>query len=162
MTSSTMLVMLLEREESARDAARVEADAAHRGAADAHKQADDLVAYRAEYMKRWADRFATASSIEILRCYRSFVDRIDQAITQQQHAAVRAQAASDAARNKLLVQQRQVASVQRLIERRLAGEREVAQRREQKQVDEAAQRALQHRAREQAPAPESRFSTALF
>jgi flagellar protein FliJ len=160
MSSSTMLVMLLEREEAARDAARVEADAAHRGAADAHKQADDLVAYRDEYMKRWAGRFATSSAIEILRCYRSFVDRIDQAITQQQQAAVRAQAASDAARDKLVVQQRQVASVQRLIERRLAGEREIAHRREQKQIDEAAQRALQRRDRSHAP--DSRFSTAPF
>jgi flagellar protein FliJ len=159
MSSSNMLVMLLEREEAARDAARVEADAAHRNAAEAHKQAEDLVVYRTEYMKRWAERFATPSSIEILRCYRSFVDRIEQAITQQQQAAVRAQAAAGAARNKLLVQQRQVASVQRLIERRLAGERGLAQRREQKQIDEAAQRALQQRARSQAP--DSRFSTAL-
>lgn len=160
MSSSQMLVMLLEREEAARDAARVEADAAHRGAADASKQAGDLVSYRAEYMQRWAERFASSSAIEILRCYRSFVDRIDQAISQQQQAAVRAQAASDAARHKLLMQQRQVASVQRLIERRLAGERDIAHRREQKQIDEAAQRALQRRDRTRTS--DSRFSTALF
>lgn len=131
---------LLDREKKKRDAAIAEWREAERQADAAREQADSLVSYRAEYRKRWAAQFAQRAPIEIVRCYQGFVERLEQAIGAQQGAAQQAADRVAAARARLHQREIKVATVQRLIERRLQAAALREQRRDQKASDEAAQR----------------------
>ena len=135
-----LLNTLLEREKEKRDAALAEWRAAEAQAQAAREQADSLVTYRGEYRQRWSAQFAQRAPIEILRCYQGFVDRLEQAIGAQQGAADQAAARVQAAQARLRHRETKVATVQRLIERRLQAGALREQRREQKTLDEAAQR----------------------
>ena len=81
-----------------------------------------------------------AASIEILHCYQGFSERLEQAIGAQQGVVEQAAGRVQATRQRLRHRETKVATVQRLIERRLQAQALVAQRREQKTIDEAAQR----------------------
>ncbi|HEX5685316.1 MAG TPA: flagellar export protein FliJ [Ideonella sp.] len=136
----SLLHTLLEREKEKRDAALADwrnAEAQERAARD---QAESLVTYRGEYRKRWAAQFAQCAPIEILQCYQGFVERLEQAIGAQQGVAEQAASRVEAARLRLRHRETKVATVQRLIERRLQAGALREQRREQKTTDEAAQR----------------------
>ncbi|HJV67949.1 flagellar export protein FliJ [Ideonella sp.] len=135
-----LLNTLLEREREKRDAALAEWREAERQALAAREQADSLVAYRGEYRKRWAAQFAQRAPIEILHCYQGFVDRLEQAIGAQQGVADQASTRVQAARARLRHRETKVATVQRLIERRAQAATLHELRREQKTLDEAAQR----------------------
>ena len=135
-----LLNTLLEREKEKRAAARADGRAAARQARAAREQAESLVAYRGEYRQRWSAQFAQRAPIEILRCYQGFVERLEQAIGTQQNAAEAAAARVQAAQARLRHRETKVATVQRLIERRLQAGALREQRREQKTSDEAAQR----------------------
>jgi flagellar FliJ protein len=136
----SLLHTLLEREKEKRDAALADWRNAEAQERAAREQADSLVAYRGEYRKRWQAQFAKSAQIEILHCYQGFVDRLEQAIGAQQGVAEQAAGRVQAARLRLRHRETKVATVQRLIERRLQASALREQRREQKTVDEAAQR----------------------
>jgi flagellar protein FliJ len=136
----SILHTLLEREKEKRDAALTEWREAERQAEAAREQAQALVTYRGEYRKRWSAQFSQHAPIEILRCYQGFVERLEQAIGAQQGAAGQAAGRVEAARLRLRHRETKVATVQRLIERRLQAAQLIEQRREQKTSDEAAQR----------------------
>jgi flagellar FliJ protein len=73
------------------------------------------------------------------------MDRLTQAVEQQQRVVVHAQAALDQAKLKLRDGEIRVASVRKLIERRQAEARLSSDRREQKATDEFAARAAWNR-----------------
>ena len=135
------LQVLLQHEQNARDRAlalRAQATQQARQAAD---QAAQLQTYRAEYQARWALQFNTGGgTMAIVGCYRSFMQRLDQAVQQQQRIVAQAQTQLQRAMGELLEAERRLASVRKLIERRGAQARSIAQRREQKSGDEIAQR----------------------
>ena len=139
------LQTLLGQAESARDAAqaalRIAVDAAER----ARAQLDQLQTYRGEYQQRWQAQFSRHAAIEIVQCYRSFMDRLEQAVAQQQRVSEQVERQAEHARTRLSECELRVASVRKLIERRLH-ELEQRQRRiDQKRDDEAAQRAAWQR-----------------
>lgn len=140
MDRMSLLHTLLEREKEKRDAALAEWRDAERQEQAAREQADALLSYRGDYRKRWAAQFAASAPIEILRCYQGFVDRLEQAIGAQQGVAAQAAMRVQAARERLRHRETKVATVQRLIERRLHAAAQREHRREQKISDEAAQR----------------------
>jgi flagellar protein FliJ len=135
-----LLNTLLEREKQKRDAALLEWREAERQAQATRDQAQALLTYRGEYHQRWSAQFAQRAPIEILRCYQGFVERLEQAIGAQQNAADHAAARVQAAQTRLRHRETKLATVQRLIERRLQAGAVREQRREQKGFDEAAQR----------------------
>jgi flagellar FliJ protein len=137
------LAILLEREESERDAAQAALHAARREAEAARSQSAQLLDYRAEYEGRWRRQFAQHGAIEIVQCYHGFTQRLETAIAQQQRATEHALGQLQRASAALQACEMRVASVRKLIERRLHEQQRVAARREQKQADEAAQRAGQ-------------------
>jgi flagellar FliJ protein len=100
-----------------------------------------LLTYRREYEKRWAHQFRTDGRMELVNCYRGFMERLTQAVEQQRAATVQAQAELDHARVALRESELRVASVRKLIERRVAEADVATQRREQKASDEFASRA---------------------
>jgi flagellar protein FliJ len=135
-----LLQTLLEREKDKRDAALAEWRAACAQAEAARQQADSLVAYRAEYQARWRAQFSRSATIEVLRCYQGFIERLEQAVQMQQGVLAQATGRADAARDRLRHRETKVATVQRLIERRLQAAQLREHRRDQKTTDEAAQR----------------------
>ena len=135
-----LLQTLLERESQRRDEAQAAVRAAHANVEAQQQQADGLTTYRTDYCKKWSAQFQQAASMEILRSYTGFLARLDQAITQQQAVVAHAQRGVDAARQRLLEREIRVATVERLIKRRQELLAKVADRRDQKNLDELAQR----------------------
>lgn len=135
------LNLLLERASADRDAALAalrQAEAAH---AAAQHQAAQLGDYRSQYRGRWSERFRSGESMQLVHCHRGFGQRLDQAIGMQHTQTEKAAARVQAARERLVAQEQRVASVRKLIERRTLEAQRVADRREQRATDEAAQRA---------------------
>jgi flagellar protein FliJ len=131
---------LLLHEQQQRDRAQAALRQADTRARQAREQHAQLCSYRAEYLARWAAQFAAGGSMQIVLCYRSFTQRLDQAVAIQSRQVEQAQAQSDASRIALLEHERRVASVQKLIERRTAEHAQTHRRHEQKQTDDLAQR----------------------
>jgi len=140
MSSNESLHTLLELEEKERDQLLTAFQQAQQRARAAQGQVEQLIAYRIEYQQRWTGQFSRAASIEILHCYQSFSLRLGEAIEQQQRIATQAEAHTERARQALTAQEIRVASVRKLIERRVDEQQRAAERRDQKQTDEAAQR----------------------
>lgn len=140
MDRSHILHTLLERDERRRDEALSGLQDCQRHAASAEEQAQGLITYRADYHQRWHQQFARGTSMDILRCYQGFVERLEQAIVAQQAAVQHAQTRVEGARAVLRQREIKLATVRRLIERREQAQALVIQRREQKASDEAAQR----------------------
>lgn len=132
------LLVLLQQAEGERDGARAALQRCDDAAQRARVQLEQLLSYRRDYERRWTREFANSSSIDIVHCYRGFMDRLTQAIEQQQrcteHAADQAQAARDTLREREL----RVASIRKLIERRERELQAAAARREQRGNDELA------------------------
>ena len=74
------LQLLAQREQQLCDTAQGalrQADDAARRARDQHQQ---LLAYRGEYEARWSAQFHQGGTMDILQYYRSFMQRLEQAI----------------------------------------------------------------------------------
>ena len=145
MTPLQPLIILLGQSESERDAAQAALQrtlSSHQAAA---AQADQLLAYRRDYELRWGTQFQTAGAIELVHCYRSFMDRLTQAVEQQQRVARQAEAQVEPARAALLATELRVATVRKLIERRVLEQRVAEARQEQKTSDEFAARSAWNR-----------------
>ena len=136
-----LLQTLLQRAESERDTAALALRQAEDLVNQAQQQGQALHSYRGEYDQRWTAHFRTAGTPELLHCHRGFGQRLDQAIAHHQvntqHLGNRVQQA----RSVLLAREQRVAAVRKLIERRQAELQAIANRRDQRNTDEAAQRA---------------------
>ena len=141
-----LLRTLLEREQKRRDEQMAQVRAAVANAQAQQQQADGLDGYRGEYCAKWSAQFRQAANMEILRSYHGFLSRLDQAITQQQSVVEHAQRMVEAHRQRLVEREIRVATVERLIQRREAMLAKVADRRDQKNLDELAQRLATARA----------------
>jgi len=139
------LMALLTQTESERDAAL----GAHQRAQAAHQaalaQASQLVDYRREYEQRWGERFSSAGHIELVQSYHGFMTRLTQAVEHQQRVATHASGQLDRAGAALVEAEMRVASVRKLIERRVQEVQRLSERREQRQLDELAARAAWNR-----------------
>ena len=139
------LMALLAQTESERDNALAQ----HRRAQSAHQaaqaQAAQLVDYRRDYEQRWGERFASAGHIELVQSYHGFMTRLTQAVDHQARVAEQASAQLDRAGEVLVEQEMRVASVRKLIERRVHELERRSERREQNQLDELAARAAWNR-----------------
>ena len=135
------LQMLLEREEGDRDTATIALRQAERHLARVDQQMAQFESYRTDYVTRWQGEFQHAGGIEILHCYRSFMQRLDDATAQLTAQQVHAQASVRRCQTMLLEAETRVAAIRKLIERRIEGHERLERRREQKNTDEMAQRA---------------------
>ena len=131
---------LLEQAEAERNLALAAFNQARARCDAARAQAVQLDDYRANYQRRWSQQFTQGAALEIVRCYQGFAARLDTAITQQGHAVHLTQAAQARAGDALTANELRLASVRKLIERRLETERQAGARREQKADDEHAMR----------------------
>jgi flagellar FliJ protein len=140
MNRMNILVTLMEREVQRRDAAVIEMRDAQNALQQARQQGQALLGYRDEYRQRWQAQFQQRATMEILRCYHGFVERLDQAISSQQGSTEAAERREVAARARLCQRETRVAMVRKLMERRQKAQVQMQERREQKASDETAQR----------------------
>jgi len=141
MNSVALLQTLLLRAEGERDTAALALRQAEALVAQAEQQAQALHTYRGEYDQRWTTRFQQAGTPELLHCHRGFGQRLDQAIDHQQRNAQHLGNRVAQARSLLLAREQRVAAVRKLMARRQAELTAMANRRDQRNTDEAAQRA---------------------
>lgn len=137
---------LLEHAEGERDDANKALRDAEAMAARHEAQAGQLDDYRAQFQARWSAQFRQPTAPALLQCHHGFSQRLDQAISQQQAQCQQQAQRVARARDQLRQKEQRVAAVRKLIERRLAAQQRQADRRDQKQTDEAAQRAAWSRA----------------
>jgi len=134
------LTALLAQTERQRDLALADQMKAQTAADAAQAQAEQLLAYRRDYEQRWNEQFTRTGSIELVRCYQGFVERLSQAVEQQVRVARQANAVLARAVETVREREVQVAAVKKLVERRMAEGRAAAHRHEQRESDEAAAR----------------------
>ena len=134
------LQVLMQREQQRCDQAQSALRRADDAARRAREQRDQLLAYRGEYQARWTAQFHQGGTMDILMYYRSFMQRLDQAVTLQTRQAELSELQLAQARRELMESERRVASVRKLIERRAAELAHAGRQRDQKQTDEQAQR----------------------
>src|ERR1700761_7241218 len=137
-----LLKTLLEREQKRRDEQMAAVRNAVANAEAQQQQADGLNGYRSEYCAKWSAQFQRAATIEILRSYHGFLSRLDQAISQQTSVVEHAHRMVEAQRQRLVEGEIRGAPAERLIKRREALLAKVADRRDQKNLDELAQRLM--------------------
>ena len=143
------LMSLLGQAERERDAALADAQRGRVAHRTAEEQAEQLVAYRLDYEARYRERFSRQSAIEVFQSYQNFLGRLSMAVEQQRQAVEQAARRVEALEVTVREQELRVASVRKLLERRLAELRLATDRREQKQTDEFASRAAWNRLAEQ-------------
>jgi flagellar FliJ protein len=141
-TPIASLQLLLERAEAERDAVQARLRRAAETLRRHSAQASQLLAYRAEYRGRAPATGERAAAIALVLCHRDFMQRLDQAIAQQQGLLEQAERDAALLRGALVAQETRVAAVRKLIERRTLEARRQASRTEQRRSDEAAQRAV--------------------
>lgn len=138
--SSSALVTLLEQAENERDAALARLQQSEEATRQARAQTEQLHAYREDYRRRAPALHGKAVSIELVRCHQGFMQRLDQAIAQQQGQQARLERQTAEQREVLLEREVRVASVKKLIDRRAQEAQRHAARLEQRQADEIALR----------------------
>lgn len=138
MTSA--LQTLLEHAELQRDESLVVLTRAEDCASRMALQTAQLLAYRDDYRQRHPAQSGRSATIELLRCHQGFMQRLDQAIAQQQTQQRQAENGVVQQRAAVLDLQTRAAAVKKLIERRNAEERQRESRLEQRRSDEASRR----------------------
>lgn len=139
------LMALLEQTEQERDAALQRQQRAQSDHMAAIAQGEQLVAYRRDYEQRWGERFSSAGHIELVHSYHGFMTRLTMAVEHQQRVVDTASGTLERACAALVEQEMRVASVRKLIERRVHEMQRQSDRREQRQLDELAARAAWNR-----------------
>lgn len=140
MNSLAALTLLLQRAEADRDTASAVLRQAEAQMQQALAQAAQLERYRGDCDQRLALRFREPGTTALLHCHRDFGQRLTSAIAQQHTEAGHLGNRVQLAKNALLERERRVAAVQKLMARRRAEMQRMADRRDQRATDEAAQR----------------------
>jgi flagellar export protein FliJ len=123
---------------SAKDLSRTMGEAARR-VADLEKQLEQLNSYRDEYVRNSTQATGTMDAVK-LQNYRSFLDRLGEALRQHQTKLDAARA--DYERRRVLWSEKRIEaeSLGRVIERFRKEEQHAADQREQREGDDAAMR----------------------
>lgn len=139
------LMALLEQAERERDEAQQQHRQALAQANAAQDQAEQLLAYRRDCEQRWGARSGAAGEIGQVHCYHGFVTRLSQAVEHQARVATHAAGQTERAAQVLQQHELRVASVRKLIERRVQELQRRGARHEQRLTDEFAARAAWNR-----------------
>ncbi|MFT4190104.1 MAG: flagellar export protein FliJ [Comamonas sp.] len=152
MPETTPLDTLITRAGQRTDDALQALGLAQRRCTQARQQLGALSDYRHDYQSRLQDAMATGLDTGRYRNYVSFLDSLDQAIAQQQGVLDSAQQQFAQCQRQWIEEKRALEAYATLAQRRARQASVIAQRREQKTLDEYAQR-LHARHAERARAP---------
>ena len=137
---SATLSALLQLAERHRDDALAAARTSQEQLRRLQAQREQLLSYTQDYRQRDPTLGGRSASIDMLRYHQSFMQRLQQAVDQQNAQVVAALAQAEHLQKAVLPLEQKVASVKRLLERRAETARLADQRVAQRQSDEAAQR----------------------
>lgn len=101
---------------------------------------DELQRYKGEYEQQFAQRAGQGIGVTDLRDYQAFLARLAEAIKQQTALVIRARAEHEAERIKWQDALKRAKALGHVVERWHAEERQVNERRDQRESDERAQR----------------------
>ena len=135
------LAALLAHAERERDEALAEQFRAEAARRVAVAQAEQLVAYRRDYEQRWRAVFCRDGKIELVRCYQGFMQRMTDAVEQQQRIAAHAAMLAERAEAIVRGHELRTAGLRKLVERRVRAGEVAAARFEQRESDDRAVRA---------------------
>ena len=123
---------------SAKDLSRIMGEAA-RKVADLERQLEQLQAYRDEYVRNSTQSSGTMDAVK-LQNYRSFLDRLGEAM--RQHAQSLSTARAEFEKRRALWSEKRIEaeSLSRVVDRFRKEEQHAADRREQRDGDDAAMR----------------------
>ena len=141
---TTALHTLLDHAERQRNEALGLLLQAEESARRLQQQALQLLAYRDEYRLRQPGKGGQSVAIELLRSHHEFMQRLEQALTQQQGQLEAAEIRAATRRAELLALETRVASVRKLLERRGHDERRRTARQEQRRSDDSNQQRGEH------------------
>jgi flagellar FliJ protein len=139
---ATNLRMLIELATTARDAAAARRAQAAAAVDMARQQLATLQGYAADYAQRAQTALAQGGDIAAQNNLRAFSAKLGKAMEQQRNEVARREQVLAVAEHEFNEAQRKVKSLQALQSRSAEQARVVAQRREQKLVDELAQTML--------------------
>jgi flagellar protein FliJ len=128
------LLELAERDRDEAMALLLRSEEAHRRL---RQQQEQLSGYRADYEARAPGLDGRAAPIDMLRHHQVFMQRLQQALTQQEAQLQTAQAQVLRSRQQLLHCETRVASVRKLIQRRAQERQRQESRLDQNRSDEA-------------------------
>jgi flagellar FliJ protein len=123
---------------SANDLSRAMAEAA-RKVAEIERQIQQLQSYRDDYIGKSGQGNTAVDAVK-LQNYRSFLDRLGEALRQQMKSLELARVEYEKRRSAWSAKRIEAESLGRAVERFRKEEQHVADRREQREVDDAAQR----------------------
>jgi flagellar FliJ protein len=109
---------------------------------EAERKLEELSRYRGEYEKQFVQRAAQGIGVVEMRDYQAFLARIDEAMRQQQSVILRMRAERDAERLRWQDAAKRVKAIDHVVTQWRDEERRVADRREQREIDERAQRTV--------------------
>lgn len=136
------LLTLLAHAERQRDSGLAAVQRAEQHANRQRQQAEQLQQYREEYRLRSPVLGGRSASIDALRGHQAFMERLQQALSQQLQQVAHADAAVVRQRTLQLALEVRLASVQKLLQRRQLEQFRISERREQNRSDEAASQRL--------------------
>jgi flagellar export protein FliJ len=123
---------------TAKDLSRVMGDAAQK-VADLERQLEQLQAYRDEYVRNSTQSSGTMDAVK-LQNYRSFLDRLGDAMRQHAQSLSCARAEFEKRRSQWSEKRIEAESLSRVVDRFRKEEQHAAERREQRDGDDAAMR----------------------
>jgi flagellar export protein FliJ len=123
---------------SANELSRAMADAGHR-VADLERQMDQLKSYRDDYVRNSTEGRGAMDAVK-LQNYRSFLDRLGDALRQHSKNLDAARAEYEKRRRQWSEKRIEAESLGRVVDRLRKEERHAAERREQREGDDAALR----------------------
>lgn len=130
---------LLELAVRQRDTGMLALQEAEAACVRAQQQVDQLADYRTQQRERSPVRAGRTTPVDVLRSHGGFMQRLDDAIAQQQRTLQAAQARAAALRTELTLLEMRVASVRKLQHRRWLEAEHATARQEQRRSDEMAQ-----------------------
>jgi flagellar protein FliJ len=125
---------------SANDLSRVMGDAG-RKVAELEHQLEQLQAYRDEYVRNSTQSSGAMDAVK-LQNYRSFLSRMGEALSQQQKSLEHARKEFDKRRAQWSEKRIEAESLNRVVDRFRKEEQNAADRREQREGDDAAMRLM--------------------
>jgi flagellar FliJ protein len=125
---------------SAKDLSRVMADAG-RKVTELERQLEQLQAYRDEYVRNSTQANGTMDAVK-LQNYRSFLTRLGEALSQHQKSLENARREFEKRRAQWSEKRIEAESLNRVVDRFRKEEQNAADRREQREGDDAAMRVM--------------------
>ena len=125
---------------SAKDLSRIMGDAG-RKVAELERQLEQLQAYRDEYVRNSTQSSGAMDAVK-LQNYRSFLERLGEALNQQQKSLDNARKEFEKRRTQWSEKRIEAESLNRVVDRFRKEERHAEDRREQREGDDAAMRLM--------------------